>query len=110
MKNTKPNFNKIDRLINEKLKFIYRDEKLKFNVKHYSNIILDLIQKFQKDYKLKSTFVSEKTILLISYGDNLKVKNKAPLKVLKDFFEENFQNVFETVSYTHLTLPTTPYV
>ena len=42
MKNTKPNFNKIDRLINEKLKFIYRDEKLKFNVKHYSNIIIDL--------------------------------------------------------------------
>ena len=45
MKNIKPNFNKIDRLINEKLKFIYRDEKLKFNVKHYSNIILDLIKK-----------------------------------------------------------------
>ena len=82
MKNIKPNFNKIDRLINEKLKFIYRNEKLKFNVKHYSNIILDLIKKFQKDYKLKSTSVSEKTILLISYGDNLKVKNKAPLKVL----------------------------
>ena len=40
MKNTKPNFNKIDRLINEKLKFIYKDEKLKFNVKHYSNICL----------------------------------------------------------------------
>ena len=95
MKNTKPNFNKIERLINEKLKFIYRDEKLKFNIKHYSNIILDLIKKFQKDYKLKSTSVSEKTILLISYGDNLKVKNKVPLKVLKDFFEENFQNVFE---------------
>ena len=35
MKNTKPNFNKIERLINEKLKFIYRDEKLKFNIKKH---------------------------------------------------------------------------
>ena len=95
MKNIKPNFKKIDLLINEKLKFIYRDEKVEFSIKHYSEIILDLLQKFQKNYKLKSISVSEKTTVLISYGDNLKVKNKAPLKVLKDFFEKNLKNFFE---------------
>ena len=58
MKNIKPNFKKIDHLINEKLKFIYRDEKVEFSIKHYSEIILDLLQKFQKNYKLKSISVS----------------------------------------------------
>ena len=40
MKNIKPNFNEIDHLINEKLKFIYRDEKVEFNLKLYLNYFL----------------------------------------------------------------------
>ena len=95
MKNTNRDIKNIDQLINEKLLFIYRNEKTGFNIKYYSDLILDLIKTFQKDYKLKKNIISEKTLLLISYGDNLKNKNEVPLKALKNFFEKNLKNFFE---------------
>ena len=95
MKNTNRDIKNIDQLINEKLLFIYRNEKTGFNIKYYSDLILDLIKTFQKDYKLKKKIISEKTLLLISYGDNLKNKNEVPLKALKNFFEKNLKNFFE---------------
>ena len=95
MKNTNLDIKNIDQLINEKLLFIYRNEKTGFNIKYYSDLILDLIKTFQKDYKFKKKIISEKTFLLISYGDNLKNKKEVPLKVLKNFFEKNLKNFFE---------------
>ena len=94
MKNTNLNIKNIDHLINEKLKFIYRNEKTRFNIKHYSDLILDLIKTFQKDYKFKKKIISEKTLLLISYGDNLKNKNEVPLKVLKEIFLKKILKTF----------------
>ena len=95
MKNTNLDIKNIDQLINEKLLFIYRNEKTGFNIKYYSDLILDLIKTFQKDYKFKKKIISEKTFLLISYGDNLKNKNEVPLKALKNFFEKNLKTFFE---------------
>ena len=95
MKNTNLDIKNIDQLINEKLLFIYRNEKIGFNIKYYSDLILDLIKTFQKDYKFKKKIISEKTFLLISYGDNLKNKNEVPLKALKNFFEKNLKTFFE---------------
>jgi len=95
MKNTNLNIKNIDHLIYKKLLFIYRNEKTRFNIKYYSDLILELIKTFQKDYKFKKEIISEKTLLLISYGDNLKNKNEVPLKTLKNFFEKNLKNCFE---------------
>ena len=95
MKNTNLNIKNIDHLIYKKLLFIYRNEKTRFNVKYYSDLILELIKTFQKDYKFKKEIISEKSLLLISYGDNLKNKNEVPLKTLKNFFEKNLKNCFE---------------
>ena len=60
MKNTNLNIKNIDHLIYEKLLFIYRNEKTRFNIKHYSDLILDLIKTFQKDYKLKKKLFLKK--------------------------------------------------
>ncbi len=95
MKNTNNEIKNIDQLINEKLLFIFRNEKTRFNIKYYSDVILNLIKTFQKDYKFKKKIISEKTFLLISYGDNLKNKNEVPLKALKNFFEKNLKTFFE---------------
>ena len=95
MKNTNLNIKNIDHLIYKKLLFIYRNEKTRFNIKYYSDLILELIKTFQKDYKFKKEIISEKSLLLISYGDNLKNKNEVPLKTLKNFFEKNLKNCFE---------------
>ena len=95
MKNTNLDKKNIDQLINEKLSFIYRNEKTGFNIKYYLDLILDLIKTFQKDYKFKKKIISEKTLLLISYGDNLKNKNEVPLKALKNFFKKNLKTYFE---------------
>ena len=95
MKNTNLNIKNIDHLIYKKLLFIYRNEKTRFNIKYYSDLILELIKTFQKDYKFKKEIISEKSLLLISYGDNLKNKNEVPLKTLKNFFEKNLKNFFE---------------
>ena len=43
MKNTNLDVKNIDQLINEKLLFIYRNEKTGFNIKYYSNVILNLM-------------------------------------------------------------------
>ena len=45
-------------------------------------------------------------------GVNISGKNKIPMKKLKEALEKDYNNVFTylntgTVSYTHLTLPTT---
>ena len=95
MKNTNLDIKNIDHLIYKKLLFIYRNEKTRFNIKYYSDLILELIKTFQKDYKFKKEIISEKSLLLISYGDNLKNKNEVPLKTLKNFFEKNLKNRFE---------------
>ena len=95
MKNTNLDIKNIDHLISKKLLFIYRNEKTRFNIKYYSDLILELIKTFQKDYKFKKEIISEKSLLLISYGDNLKNKNEVPLKTLKNFFEKNLKNRFE---------------
>ena len=95
MKNTNLDIKNIDHLIYKKLLFIYRNEKTRFNIKYYSDLILELIKTFQKDYKFKNKIISEKTLLLISYGDNLKNKNEVPLKTLKNFFEKHLKNFFE---------------
>jgi len=95
MKNTNLNIKNVDHLIYKKLLFIYRNEKTRFNIKYYSDLILELIKTFQKDYKFKKEIISEKSLLLISYGDNLKNKNEVPLKTLKNFFEKNLKNCFE---------------
>jgi len=95
MKNTNLDIKNIDHLIYKKLLFIYRNEKTRFNIKYYSDLILELIKTFQKDYKFKKEIISEKSLLLISYGDNLKNKNEVPLKTLKNFFEKNLKNFFE---------------
>ena len=60
MKNTNLEIKNIDKLINEKLIFIYRNEKTVFNIKYYSNVILNLIKTFQKDYKFKKKLFLKK--------------------------------------------------
>ena len=60
MKNTNLNIKNIDHLINKKLLFIYRNEKTRFNIKYYSDLILDLIKTFQKDYKFKKKLFLKK--------------------------------------------------
>ena len=46
MKNTNRDIKNIDQLINEKLLFIYSNEKTGSNIKYYSDLILDLIKTF----------------------------------------------------------------
>ena len=42
---------------------------------------------------------------------NLKIVNQEELKDwAKEIFQKNSFNMVDAVSYTHLTLPTTPYV
>ena len=57
-----------------------------------------------EDYKIIGIFSS--------YDEALEVKEKysSELPGFKDFPEEFCIEEFEAVSYTHLTLPTTPYV
>ena len=85
---------KLDESYSVKLSFDEIDEN-GIHIRYYSNIILNLIKTFQKDYKFKKKIISEKTFLLISYGDNLKNKNEVPLKTLKNFFDKNLNTFFE---------------
>lgn len=77
--------------------------------KRYSQDILYGIIKLQKKYsknkKEHRKWISEKDVMLITYGDSIKRDGEVPLNTLKNFFDKNGQNALSAI---HL-LPFYPF-
>lgn len=67
------------------LKVVYNDEKLEEAIE----ILGVLFEKWEKSRNLKEIKLSEKDVMLISYGDSISSKNEKPLKTLKRFLDNN---------------------
>ena len=67
--------------------------------------ILNLIRNYGYDKSMEESFLSEKDVLLITYGDSLKRDNEKPLKTLYDFYIKDLKDAF---SFIHI-LPFFPY-
>ncbi len=88
-------------LIKESLDFIYTQED---SAKAYEKV-LDLINKYKKRIKSIPYYLTQKDIILITYGDQVFHHGKTALDTLNRFLNEYVQDVINTV---HI-LPFYPY-
>ena len=84
-----------------KLNLIYGSNISKKNLKIYTDEILNLINKYNKlGKKGKKLNISEKTSLLICYGDSLLNGNKEKtIKIFKKFYKKNLDKFFEIIHF-----------
>ncbi len=91
----------VKKSIEERLNSIYDKEDAKKALKG----INDLIEKYKKKIKPHYYKMSEKDIILITYGDQVRRPNEEPLESLKIFLDQRVKDVINTV---HI-LPFYPY-
>ena len=61
--------------------------------------ISQLINHFNKNNKRKNWFVSEKTTMVICYGDSIYSKNKKNLKTFQAFFNRKLIKFIDTIHF-----------
>ena len=86
--------------INSKLRNIYGQSKLHFDINHSLREIVEIINKFNKKKNKKKKIISEKTSVVICYGDSiLSNKPKNLLGTFRNFFQKKLKNLFNTVHF-----------
>ena len=76
--------------IQTKLRNIYRLLNSKVEINSYSKEIIKIINKFNKKNKKKSKLISEKTSIIICYGDSVfNSKQRYQIKSFQSFFQKN---------------------
>ncbi len=100
------NSSKVSQLIKDdiqsKIIQIYKSVDPEINTFYYTRKINDLIKDFNQNIKLgkKEDICSEKTILLISYADNLKIKGeKNTLNIFNSFFKKKLKQSFNCIHF-----------
>jgi len=91
----------IKKNIKRKLNFIYKSNKSKKNLKIYADEIFQIINRYNNfEKKGKKIKISEKTSVLISYGDSLLDSNKEKsIKIFRKFYKKNLGNFFEIIHF-----------
>ena len=86
--------------IETKLKNIYHFLCSKIEIDQYSKEITQIINKFNKKNKKKSKLISEKTSIIICYGDSVfNSKQKYQIKGFQNFYQKKLKNYFNTVHF-----------
>ena len=81
------------------LKKIYRQILTKQNIDLLKNEVVQLIEGFNKKNRVKKINISEKTSLVISYGDNIYSSQSSSMKIFQKFFQKNLEKLFDTIHF-----------
>ena len=81
------------------LKKIYRQILTKQNIDLLKNEIVQLIEDFNKKNRVNKINISEKTSLVISYGDNIYSSQSSSIKIFQKFFQKNLEKLFDTIHF-----------
>ena len=81
------------------LKKIYRQILTKQNIDLLKNEIVQLIESFNKKNRVNKINISEKTSLVISYGDNIYSSQSSSMKIFQKFFQKNLEKLFDTIHF-----------
>ena len=81
------------------LKKIYRQILTKQNIDLLKNEIVQLIEGFNKKNRVNKINISEKTSLVISYGDNIYSSQSSSMKIFQKFFQKNLEKLFDTIHF-----------
>ena len=86
--------------IEEKLRNIYRVLNSRIEIGQYSKEIAQVIKKFNKKNKKRKKLISEKTSIVICYGDSVfNSKQKYQIKGFQNFYQKKLKNYFNTVHF-----------
>ena len=82
-------FQKNQKKISSILRNIYKPFVNERDIDHLKNQIIQIIIKFNQNNSKKKLTISEKTSLVISYGDNINSNQKSSIQVFQNFFKKN---------------------
>ncbi len=85
--------------IRSKLLNIYRSSLSKKDLDYLKDEIIHIINIFNKKNKKKKKNISEKTSLIISYGDSIYSRQKGSIKVFHSFFKKNLKKYFDSIHF-----------
>ena len=90
---------KDQRLIRSKLDNIYKIFLSKNDIDYFENEIIQIIKRFNKKNPKRKKTISEKTSLIISYGDSVYSDKKGSIKVFQKFFQKKLNKYFDTIHF-----------
>ena len=85
--------------IRSKLVNIYKTIFSKKDINYFESEIIQLINNFNKKNPKKKKSISEKTTLVICYGDSVYSEKKKSIRVFQSFFEKKLKNYFNTIHF-----------
>ena len=90
---------KDQRTIRSKLDNIYKIILSKKNIDYFENEIVQIIDHFNKKNPKRKKNISEKTTLVICYGDSVYSEKKKSIKVFQSFFQKKLKNYFSAIHF-----------
>ena len=85
---------KDQKTIRSKLDNIYKKFLTKKDIDYFKSEIVKIIKNFNRKNPKKKKNISEKTTLVICYGDNVYSEKKKSIKVFKSFFQKKIKELF----------------
>ncbi len=92
-------FQKNQKKISSILRTIYRPSLNEKDIDHLKDQILLIIKKFNQKNSKKKLIISEKTSLVICYGDNINSNQKSSIKIFQNFFKKNLNKYFNAIHF-----------
>jgi len=85
--------------VRSKLNSIYKKILSKRNIDNCENKIIKIIKDFNKKNPKREKKISEKTSLIICYGDNVYLNKKKSINVFDTFFKKKLEKYFNTIHF-----------
>ena len=90
---------KDQKTIRSKLDKIYKIFLSKKDIDYFEKEIVQIIKQFNKKNPKKKKSISEKTTLVICYGDSVYSEKNKSIRVFKNFFQKKLKNYFNTIHF-----------
>ena len=92
-------FQKNQKKISSILRTIYKPSLNERDIDHLKDQIIQIIKKFNQNNSKKKLTISEKTSLVICYGDNVNSNQKSSIEVFQNFFKKNLKKYFNAIHF-----------
>ncbi len=92
-------FQKNQKKISSILRTIYKPSLNERDIDHLKDQIIQIIKRFNQNNSKKKLTISEKTSLVICYGDNINSNQKSSIQVFQNFFEKNLKKYFNAIHF-----------
>jgi len=92
-------FQKNQKKISSILRNIYKPSLNEREIDRLKDQIIQIIKKFNQNNSKKKLTISEKTSLVICYGDNINSNQKSSIQVFQNFFKKNLKKYFNAIHF-----------